>query len=216
MNSILEFFSLWKVHLSVFLFIGTLLNGCDLNTPSISLKSLLFSSVSSSQRYTIPNNIPEGFVPTKLSSEERNAVKYAASFYSADGMLSDDFIAIQVQGLADLKLFMKSDAYIESTSLLGPIPGYEPGMSFQDYSDFFISEMANASKSFPTNALPMLRNQITVSIALLQKMKSRCGSEIQETCDDISYVINKYLLLREIVIEDYRNRIITELSAGNN
>ncbi|TGM88508.1 hypothetical protein [Leptospira licerasiae] len=184
------------------------ISNCDLSTPSGKILPQLFQL--SEIRTSVSIATPEGFAPTPITKEEKEGIQYSMNALSADGYLRPEAIKTQLEGIqSTVDLFNSSDLQ-ESLNITGPIPGYTAGMTFREYTDYAIGEIAKGLSSMPKTVLSEYRIQILVSIAKLRLITKNCDDSTESACDELNYIIEKYLVLRELIIDELKKKIQEE------
>ncbi|TGK78994.1 hypothetical protein EHQ24_15715 [Leptospira noumeaensis] len=176
---------------------GFAIVGCDFNTPKGKLPPFL--SVTPAPKFPALI-VPENFSPTPITADE---VKSMESFKNIEHKRGHDLLEskmIQLEGFKSINENLKNITEDE-LKFLGPVEGYSPGMTIEEYSDQVIQQMMVEAEKFPVPVLVEFRYEIVSWIYRLQSLKQVCTPENSEECLILGKLSEKYLLLRERIIE---------------
>ncbi|TGL75419.1 hypothetical protein [Leptospira levettii] len=171
--------------------------GCDFKTPNGKFPAFL--SLAPAPKFPAMT-IPENFSPTPITSDE---IKAMESFKNIEHKKGHDLIEskrIQIEGLKSLNESFNNITE-EELKFLGPVEGYTPGMTIEEYSDQVIQQMMLDSEKFPVQVLKEFRYEIVSWVYRLQSLKQVCTPSTNEECQLLDKLSDKYLVLREKVIE---------------
>ncbi|MCR8648449.1 hypothetical protein A1343_15910 [Leptospira interrogans serovar Bataviae] len=186
-----------------------ILLNCNLNTPAGKLFPPLFLIQDPRSSISLPT--PDGFRPSPLTLEEKEGVKLSMNSLSADGFLSAEARKTQLEGLKATLEFLNTSELQESLQITGPIPGYTNGMTFRQYSDFALGQLASGLDQMPKSVLNEYRISVLVWVARLRLLSASCDSTTTEACDELNYLIEKYLVLREKIVEEIKKKTLAEV-----
>lgn len=185
-----------------------LLNSCDLgNTPNGNFIPL--------QGNTPPPKfpslvIPNDFSPTPLTEDEIESLRHTINAKHRKGHDLIESKKIQIEGLVEL-ISIFNNVSEEEMKFLGPIEGYILGMTIEEYADQVIQQMIEEAKEFPLPVQREFRYEIVSWIYTLQTIKSECTPSTNEECILMSNLSDKYLFLREKIIEAIEKKMKLQL-----